>query len=85
MAKVTSAQLIREFGRYHDAALKETVTVTKHGRDSVVMLSAEEYRRLKLRDRQALRAEELGEEFLEVLTRSEMSAEHAHLDGEIDG
>jgi len=47
MVKVTSAQLIKQFGRYHDAALREPVTVTKHGRDSVVMLSAEEYYRLR--------------------------------------
>ena len=47
MVKVTSAQLIKQFGRYHDAALREPVTVTKHGRDSVVMLSAEEYNRLR--------------------------------------
>ena len=47
MVKVTSAQLIKQFGRYHDAALREPVTVTKHGRDSVVMLSADEYYRLR--------------------------------------
>ena len=85
MPKVTSAQLVREFGRYHDAALREAVTITKHGRESVVMLSAVEYRRLKSRDRQVLRAEELGPEFLEALERAEMAPEHADLDRELDG
>jgi len=55
MVTVTAADLQRQFGRYRDLALKEPVSVTHHGRESLVMLSAEEYRRLKsYDDRQAL-------------------------------
>ena len=56
MPSVTSAELIRKFGRYRDMAQREPVTITNHGRDSLVLLSNEEYQRLKRRDREVLRA-----------------------------
>ena len=67
MVKVTSAQLIKQFGRYHDAALREPVTVTKHGRDSVVMLSADEYYRLRPKVMEAEERRPLVEEPTVVL------------------
>lgn len=81
--KVTSGELLRHFGRYHDAARQNPVTITKHGRDSVVMVSAEEYERLKRRDRQVLRVEELDEGFLQALEAAQVPAEHAHLNDEL--
>jgi len=57
MVTVTAAELQRQFGRYRDLALKEPVSITHHGRETLVVLSADEYRRLKsLDDRQALYA-----------------------------
>ena len=51
---VTSAEFQKAFGRYCEEALREPVTITHHGRESLVLLSAGEYRRLKERDREAL-------------------------------
>lgn len=48
MITITAAELQKQFGRYRDTALTEPVSITHHGRDSVVMLSAAEYGRLKL-------------------------------------
>jgi prevent-host-death family protein len=43
---VSSAEFIRNFGRYHDEARHSPITLTKHGRASLVVLSAEAYDRL---------------------------------------
>ena len=55
MKTVTAADLQKQFGKYRDMALGEPVSITHHGRESLVMLSAEEYERLKKmdKDRQA--------------------------------
>jgi prevent-host-death family protein len=44
----------KNFGHYSDLALKGPVMVTRHGRERTVMISAEEYERLKRRDREVL-------------------------------
>ncbi|HLZ82917.1 MAG TPA: type II toxin-antitoxin system prevent-host-death family antitoxin [Caulobacteraceae bacterium] len=47
---VTAAEFQKGFGRYREAALKEPVTITNHGRDSLVLMAGDEYRRLKRRE-----------------------------------
>jgi prevent-host-death family protein len=75
MPTITAAELQKHFGRYREEAIKGPVTVTHHGRDSLVVLSAEEYRRLKaLDDRQALHAWELPSEALDALASAEPPA-----------
>lgn len=46
---ISTVEFIRHFGRYHDEAQHAPITLTKHGRPSVVVLSADAYERL-LRD-----------------------------------
>ncbi|MCG6856743.1 MAG: type II toxin-antitoxin system Phd/YefM family antitoxin [Salaquimonas sp.] len=43
---VSTAEFIRHFGRYHDEARQRPITLTKHGRASLVVLSAETYEQL---------------------------------------
>jgi PHD/YefM family antitoxin component YafN of YafNO toxin-antitoxin module len=59
------------------------VVITKHGHDSLVVMSAEEWARLKRRDRRVGLAGELPEEWIEAVRRSEISEEYAHLDVEM--
>ena len=47
---VSTVEFIRNFGRYHDEARLSPITLTKHGRASVVVLSAETFDRLMRRD-----------------------------------
>ena len=47
MVTITAADLARQFGKYRDIALREPVSVTHHGRETLVMLAADEYKRLK--------------------------------------
>jgi prevent-host-death family protein len=83
MVTITSAELQRGFGRYVRQALVEPVSVTHHGRESVVMLSADEYKRLKaLEDRQALYAWELPADAVEALARDDIPEEAARFDHE---
>lgn len=79
---VTSAELQRSFGRYREMALREPVVITNHGRESLVLLSAEEYRRLKRQDRRALYPWELGSRDIEQLRADQVAPEAAGFDDE---
>jgi prevent-host-death family protein len=54
MLSIPAAEFQRNIGRYQDIALRQPVAVTRNGRESTVLLSTEEYLRLKRRDRQVL-------------------------------
>ncbi|TGE01143.1 type II toxin-antitoxin system prevent-host-death family antitoxin [Methylobacterium nonmethylotrophicum] len=43
---VTTAEFLRHFGRYHDEARLAPLTLTKHGRPSLVVLSIDAYQQL---------------------------------------
>lgn len=58
---VPIAEVKKNFELYQDRAPHTPVTVTRHGRPSVVILPAAEYERLRRLDRQALAITELGE------------------------
>ena len=83
MITVTAAEFQRHFGRYQDEALTQPVAITRNGRERLVMLSAAEYRRLKRRDREVLRAGDLSDADLEAIAKTEMDPRHAHLDEEL--
>jgi prevent-host-death family protein len=83
MISVTSAEFQKSFGRYREVAQREPVTITSHGRESLVLLSAEEYRRLKRLDRRALYPWELDEQTLEALEKAEPPLEAAQFDHEL--
>lgn len=78
--RVTTAEFIKGYGSLADRALSEPVTITKNGRDRLVLLSAEEYARLARHDRRVLRAEDLSDAEAELIAQAEVPAEHAHLD-----
>jgi hypothetical protein len=54
MFRVSAAEFQPNIGRYQDMALVQPVAVTRNGRERTVMISVEEYHRLKRRDRQVL-------------------------------
>jgi prevent-host-death family protein len=83
MASVTSAEFQRNLGRYQDKALSEPVTITKNGRERLVLLSVEEYQRLKRRDRRVFRTVDLPDEWIEAIEKAKVPDEYAHLDAEL--
>src|ERR1041384_8368409 len=68
--KVTTADFIKNYGTLADKALSEPVTITKNGRDRLVLVSADEYARLKRRDRRVVRLEDFTEEELALRARA---------------
>jgi len=81
--KVTTADFIKNYGRLADKALSEPVTITKNGHDRLVVLAADEYARLKRRDRQVLRIEDFTEEDIALIAKAEMPSGYEHLDEEL--
>ena len=69
--KATAAEVGKNFGQFADKALVEPVTITKYGRDHLVLLSADEYARLKRRDRQVYRADEVPDDILAAIEAAE--------------
>jgi prevent-host-death family protein len=83
MTRVTASEFQKAFGALSDKALREPVSITKQGRDHLVVLSAEEYARLKRRDRHVYAAGDLPDEWLDAAEASEMSAAHDHLNADL--
>jgi prevent-host-death family protein len=81
--KVSSAEFIKNYGELTDKALSEPLTITRNGRDRLVILSVDEYRRLKRRDRRVLSLGEFTPDEMEAIAQAEVPAEHAHLDEEL--
>ena len=46
MTRVTATEFKNNIGAFSDAAMNEPVIITSHQRDRLVLLSADEYRRL---------------------------------------
>lgn len=67
MAKVTSGQFTREFGRYRVMAHREPVVVTNHGRDDVVVIGAEDYARLRRYEQRAFHVTQLPQDVVNEL------------------
>lgn len=80
---VSAAEFHRNIGVYQDIALTRPVTITKNGRERTVLLSAEEYARLKRRDRRVIAAGELAEHQVQAVRTARVPDQYAHLDKEI--
>lgn len=80
---VTSADFQRNLGLYQDEALKKPVAITKNGRPRTVLISAEEYARLKRRDRRVLEAAEVSERQIAALREAKVPDGFANLDAEL--
>jgi|688.fasta_scaffold338732_2 prevent-host-death family protein len=64
MTNITSGELKRKFGLYRAIALREPVMLTHHGREDLVMISVEQYRKLQRLARQTFHASEMTDEEL---------------------
>ena len=72
---VSAKDVANRFGFYTDEAMQRPVGITRHGTTRVVMLSLKEYERLKRRDREVIRTEDLDDATLEALKHVEAPAE----------
>ena len=84
MTKDTAAEFQGTIGRYQDLALTQPVAVTRNGRERTVMISTEEYNRLKRRDRQVLSLDDFTDEMIEEIAKAEPPEEAKQYDHELD-
>jgi prevent-host-death family protein len=85
MCIVSAGEFHRNSGHFQDRALVEPVFITRNGRERTVMLSVEEYRRLKQLDRESLPVTALSERDLEAIALAEVPPGYEHLDAELHG
>ena len=64
---ITAGEFVRKFSQYSDLALADPVVVTKNGRPRNVLISIEEYERLKERDQRAFLAADTPDHFLSAI------------------
>ncbi len=86
MAKsISTTEFMRDFGKYHDEARLEPITLTKYGRPSVVVVSADLYERMKGNSdpRRAYAAGEMPEELADMFL-TQLDADSAEFKGTKD-
>ena len=82
--RVTSKEFQQSFGPLSDKARHEPVVITRHGRDSLVIMSAEEWARLMRRDRKVGLAADLPDQWLEAVLTAEVPPAYSFLDAELE-
>lgn len=82
--KVSSAEFIKNYGTLADKALQEPVTITRNGRDRLVLISSEEYQRMRRRDRRVIRAEDLSDDEMEEILTQRVPEEYDYLNDELE-
>lgn len=76
MAETTAAEVQKNFGEFRALAEREPVVVTRYNKPSVVILSAEEYARLKRRDKKAMASEDVPDWLAEKIEATRMHPRH---------
>ena len=76
MVSVAAADVAKNFGEWHDKALNEPVIVTKYGRESVVVLSVDTFRRLTSHYREVVDTSEIDGIFADSVEHSDIPEEY---------
>lgn len=71
LIEVAAKDVANRFGFYTDEAMLRPVGIQRHGVTRVVMLSLKEYERLKRRDREVIRTEDLDDETLDAIRNAQ--------------
>jgi hypothetical protein len=81
---VSSVEASKSFGRISRQALVAPLTITHRGHDSLVLMSAAEYQRLKSRDRQVFGLDDVPEGIAGAVRAARVPAGAAAFDHEVD-
>jgi prevent-host-death family protein len=76
MPTINASEFQKRVGEFSDIARREPVMVTRHGRASLVLLSAEDYERLRVieeRSTRVLRTTDLPDETIEAMRTADLS------------
>jgi PHD/YefM family antitoxin component YafN of YafNO toxin-antitoxin module len=85
MASASSMEVAKNFGQFRMLAQREPVAITSYGHENCYLISAEEYHRLKSRDRDVWDVSDMPTDLIEAIAAAEMDPRHAHLDKLLDG
>ena len=83
MVRIPEAELQKGFRALADRARREPVAITTDDGRELVVLSAEEYTRLKQRDRRVGLTEDLPDEWVEAVRSAKVPDEFSSLDAEL--
>ena len=81
--RVTASEFQQAFDALSDKARHEPVVITEHGQDSLVVMSTDEWERLRRGDRRVGLTAELDPQWIEAVNAAAVSDEHAHFDAEL--
>lgn len=73
---INASEFQKRVGEFADIARREPVTITRHGRSTLVLLSIEDYQRLKeieARSTKAVSVAELPSETVETMRNADLS------------
>ena len=73
-----ATEVSKNFGAFHDKALAEPVRVTKYGRETVYIVSAETFHRLKQSERRALASVDLTDAEAAAIAAAQVPPEHRY-------
>lgn len=81
--KLTAAEFDRCFGPYQKLVEAGPLWIASESGETLVMVSAKEFRRLRMRDREAIYAWELTAEEVDAIAQAEPPPEAAEFDHEL--
>ncbi len=84
MVRFSAADCQRQWGKVQDTALVQPVTISNNGRDRLVMMSVEEFIRLKRRDRIVLGAADFTEDDVAAIRTARAPQEADAFDHELN-
>jgi antitoxin StbD len=73
-----ASEVQKNFGAFHDRAMREPVRVTKYGRETVYILSAETFHELKQSRRDAVAVADLSDQEAALIAAAEIPTEHRY-------
>jgi PHD/YefM family antitoxin component YafN of YafNO toxin-antitoxin module len=83
MQTITTQELAQNFEQYQRSARFGPVAVHGDDGEPLILVSADEYRRRKRREQEALRVEELSESDLAAIAQARVPDDYAALDAEL--
>ncbi|SRR6266496_293697 len=78
VAKASASEVQKNFGYWHDKSLKEPVQVTKHGRETAYLVSADTFNELWACFRRAVRVEDLSDAEIAMIASADIAPEHRY-------
>jgi antitoxin StbD len=76
MSQAAATEVAKNFGEWHEKAMREPVVITKHGRESAVLISAETYHKLLDGYREVVPVVDLETAVANSITNSEIPEEY---------